>query len=179
MKNLKKILAVVLACIFAFSCFGMSAYAIGSKEEATNVNIRVTAPSVGGSASARSISCSQTSYFMLDGFTWAERAPGESSYHVMTNGSTFKEGYRYRIYVYYVSPTCDLNSINITINGNSPHGRRDDAYNSSGSVYYDFGTLGSSGSSGGNGGGGGIFRILLTILSVPLYLITLPFRILF
>lgn len=178
MKNFKKILAVTFAFLFAFSCFALNASALESSEDASStINIYVTPPSVGRSPSPSDIGKSNNLLVLMD-YTWGECAPGSSTYHVMTSGDTFKEGYKYMVVIYYGSPDASLSSIDIKINGNKPTNRSDDnaVY---GSVSYNFGKLSSSGSSSSSGNGGGFFGILLTILSLPLYLITLPFRLIF
>lgn len=178
MKNIKKILALLFAFLFAFSCFALNASALESKEDASStINIYVTPPSVGRRPSSSDIGKSNNLLVLMD-YTWGERAPGESSFHVMRSGDSFKEGYQYMVVIDYGSPDASLPYINIKINGNNPTNRSDDnaVY---GSVSYNFGKLGGSGSSGGNGGGGGFFGFILSILSLPIYLITFPFTILF
>ena len=164
MKKTKKLIAVVLACIFALSCFGMSAYAVKTSEEAVTVNIQVTSPSVGRSPSG--VSCSNSAINLTSAY-WAQKAPDEGAFHIMSGSDTFKSGYRYRIYVEYDCVSTTASNINITFNGNPATGQSDGFMY--GEAYYDFGTL--SGSSGGIG----FFDIILSILGIPLYILMIPF----
>lgn len=153
-----------------FSCFGIVSASANSEPEASSTTIYVTAPSVGATPSPYDIGKSNN-LIVLQGYTWAERAPGESSYHVMSG--SFKEGYRYRIYIDYASPEGNLDDIVIYVNGDYPTGRSDDNY-IYGTLYYDFGTLGSS-SGGSSSSSENIFLEILLfpikILSYPLFLI--------
>ena len=164
MKRTKKLIAIVLSCIFALSCFGMSAYAVQTSEDAVTVNIQVTPPSAGSSPSG--VSCLSQA-INLTYVYWAQKAPDEGAYHIMSANDTFKSGYRYRIYVEYDCVSTTASNINITFNGNPATSQSDSFMH--GEAYYDFGTL--SGSSGGFG----FFDIILSILGIPLYILIIPF----
>lgn len=147
MKNLKfkKLFAVVLVVVML-----LSTSVIGVSANNTT-NLTIAAPRAGATPSynpGRS-----NVLIIIYNFYWAEQAPGESMYHVMHYGDTFKSGYNYRaVFECTMNPNANV-SVNhpITINGYTPTDR------AGWSVYLQYDNVGIFGATvrpGGSGGSG-------------------------
>ena len=165
MKKLKKILSTLLVFALTFSCLSFIPAFAKTAPDALSSTIYVTAPRVGATPSPSDISKSNSHIVLVD-FLWAEKAPGESNYHLMQG--SFKEGYQYRFYVQYGCTNGLTSDVEVFINDKQPSGISEDNYVYR-TIYYDFGTLRSNNSNNSSG------LSLVDILLFPVKVVIYPF----